>query len=115
MIASITQPITTVVAHATAKAEAALTAASRNVYWLAKEEIATYKYSSLNYLTKLQGCAPMQGLGVAKNAQYTSYHIAEEMQEAITCCIKEDIVSLIIAYLLVCFLMKVLMYHPVRT
>ena len=91
VIASITQPITTVVAHATAKAEAALTAASRNVYWLAKEEIATYKYSSLNYLTKLQGCAPMQGLGVAKNAQYTSYHIAEEMQEAISCCIKEDI------------------------
>ena len=51
VIASITQPITTVVAHATTKAEAALTAASRNVYWLAKEEIATYKYSSLNYLT----------------------------------------------------------------
>jgi hypothetical protein len=91
VLASVTQPITVAFAHAITKANAALTAASRNVYWLAKEEVATYKYSSLNYLNKLQGCAAWQDLNVAKNAQYTSYHIAEEMQDTISSCIEEDI------------------------
>ena len=84
-VASTTQPITMVVAHARNKAETALIAASRNLYWLAKELLATYKYSSLN---SLQECAAMHD---GKNAQYTSYHIAEKIQEAITHGTEEDI------------------------
>ena len=57
-----------VVAHARNKAEAALIAASKNVYWLAKELLGTYKYSSLNSLTKLQECAAIQDVSVAKNS-----------------------------------------------
>ena len=40
-VASITQSITMAVVHATNKGEAALIAARRNVYWLAKEELVT--------------------------------------------------------------------------
>ena len=69
----------------------AVMAAIRNVYWLAKEEIATLKYGSLNLL---QGCPDISHLSVAKNAQYTSPHIAEEMQDALSDCLKEDLKGL---------------------
>ena len=52
-----------------------------NVYWLAKEEIATLKYVSLNNLVILQGC---DNLRVAKNVQYTHHRIPEEMQDCIS-------------------------------
>lgn len=37
----------------------------------------------------------MQNLSVARNAQYTSPHIAEEMQQVISECIEEKIDDLI--------------------
>ena len=73
----------------------AIISAVRNVYWLAKEEIATFKYRSLNELLLLQGCDDISHLSSGKNAQYTSYHIAEEMQEALSNCIQEDLRDLL--------------------
>lgn len=69
----------------------AVVSAMRNVYWLAKEEVATLKYSSLNQLLVLQGCSDIVHLFRSKNAEYTSYHIAEEMQDAISLCLKQDL------------------------
>lgn len=73
------------------KADAAITTAMKNVYWLAKEEVATLKYSSLNVLLLEQGCQSMKDINVGQNAQYSAYHIVEEMQEAISSCIEEVI------------------------
>lgn len=73
----------------------AVVSAVRNVYWLAKEEVATHKYQSLNELVLLQGWSNIGHLAHGKNAQYTSYHIAEEMQEAISSCLKEDLRELL--------------------
>lgn len=91
VLATSCELITSSATRATSKAEDALTAASKNVYWLAKEELATFKYSSLNALTKAQDCPAMKHLCVGRNAQYTSYDIAEEIQDAISSCIEEDI------------------------
>lgn len=68
---------------------------------LPKKSWLLYKYSSLNSLTKLQECAAMQDLSVAKNAQYTSYHIAEEIQEPISHCIADNVDHLLSESLLV--------------
>ena len=56
----------------------AATTAMRKVYWLAKEKIATIKYYCL---LVLQNCLSMNDINVGRNAQYSSNHIAEEMQE----------------------------------
>ena len=52
-----------------------------------KEEIATLKHTSLNQLVLLQGCFDTAQLSRSKNTEYTSYHIAEEMQDAISECL----------------------------
>ena len=75
-----------VAAQMISTADAAVITAMRNIYWLAKEEVATLKYSSLNDLLVLQGCQSMKDINVGRTAQYSSYHIAEEMQEAISAC-----------------------------
>ena len=59
-------------AKVVSNATAAVTTAMRNVYWLAKEEVATFKYSSLNALLALQGCQSMRDINVGRNAQYSS-------------------------------------------
>ena len=48
--------------------EEAVIAALKNIYWLAKEDVASLKYNSLNELTKLQGCESITHLYVGKNA-----------------------------------------------
>ena len=48
------QSLSSVCTQAYSKKRKAVMAAIRNVYWLAKEEIATLKYGSLNELTLLQ-------------------------------------------------------------
>jgi hypothetical protein len=63
----------------------------RNVYWIASEEIALLKYQSMNELVKMQGCDVIRELNMAKNAQYLSHQIAEEMLEAINLCIEETV------------------------
>ena len=69
----------------------AVVCAMRNVYWIATEEIALLKYQSLNELMKMQGCAVTTELNMAKNAQYSSYQIAEEMLEAISLWIEQTV------------------------
>lgn len=78
------QSLTVISSKSLSQKNKAIVSAMRNVYWLAKEEIATLKYASLNQLVLLQGCADITHLTGGKNCQYTSYHIAEEMQEAIS-------------------------------
>ena len=70
----------------------AVISAMRNIYWIATEEIhvALLKYQSLNELVMMQGCAVIKELNFAKNAQYSSHQIAEEMLEAISSCIEES-------------------------
>ncbi len=53
----------------TTEREKAIIAAMRNVYWLAKKDIASLKYKSLNSLVKLQGCDNIQNLYVGENAK----------------------------------------------
>ena len=67
--------------------EEAVIAALKNVYWLAKEDIASMKYNSLNSLVKLQGCDQIENLYVSENAKYTSPDVVKEMQGVISKCI----------------------------
>lgn len=56
--------------------------AMKTVYWLAKEEIATNKYSSL--LTLLEDVeVQFMKMKAGENATYRSYHTAEGVQESI--------------------------------
>ena len=75
----------------TTEREEAVVAAMRNVYWLAKEDIASLKYKSLNSLVKLQGYDSIQNLYVSENAKYTSPEVVREMQGVLSQCIKSDI------------------------
>ena len=59
--------------------EEAVLAALRNIYWLAKEDVASLKYNSLNELTKLQGCDSISHLYVGENAKYTSPEVVKEI------------------------------------
>lgn len=63
--------------------KSAVIAAMRCVYWLAKEKIATMKYSSLINLMKLQGCPNIDKLSLGDNATYLSDRSAEEFQNAL--------------------------------
>ena len=65
--------------------EEGVMAALRNIYWLAKEDVASLKYTctSLNALTKLQGCDIITHLYVGENAKYTSPEVVKEMQLAL--------------------------------
>lgn len=57
--------------------------ALRNIYWLAKEDMVSLKYTSLNELTKLHGCDSITNLYVGENAKYTSPEVVKEMQVGI--------------------------------
>ena len=70
--------------------EEGVMAAMRNIYWLAKEDVASLKYTSLNELTKLQECDSIPHLYVRENAKYTSPEVVKEIQLAISHCIKDD-------------------------
>lgn len=83
--------LTTITIQNISQKSRAVVSAMRNVYWLAKEQVATLKYSSLNQLLVLQGCPDIVHLSRSKNADYSSYHIAEEMQDAISSCLKQDL------------------------
>ena len=67
--------------------EEAVIAALKNVYWLAKEDISSMKYNSLNSLVKLQGCDQIEYLYVSENAKYTSPDVVKEMQGVLSKCI----------------------------
>ena len=71
--------------------EEAILAAMMNVYWLAKEDIASIKYNSLNELVKMQGCESIRNLFVGRNAQYSSPEVVKELQQAISQSIKNNI------------------------
>ena len=60
--------------------KSAVVSAMRCVYWLAKENIAIVKYSSLINLMKLQGCPNLDNLASGDNASYLSDRSAEEFQ-----------------------------------
>ena len=75
----------------TTEREEAVIAAMMNIYWLAKEDIASLKYNSLNSLLKLQGCDKIANLYVGENAKYTSPDVVKEMQGVLSKCIKQDI------------------------
>ena len=85
--------LTAITAEAHGQKMKAIVSAMRNVYWLAKEEVATLKYESLNKLLQLQDCSDIAHLSCKRNAQYTSYHIAEEMQEAISSCLFKELID----------------------
>ena len=90
--------LTAITAEAHGQKMKAIVSAMRNVYWLAKEEVATLKYESLNKLLQLQDCPDIAHLSCKRNAQYTSYHIAEEMQEAISSCLFEELIDSMARY-----------------
>ena len=71
--------------------EEAILAALKNVYWLAKEDVASLKYNSLNELVEIQSCKFITNLYVGKNAKYTSPDTVKEMQQSLPHCIKSDI------------------------
>lgn len=85
------ESLTTLAGQARNRRKRAVEMAMRNVYWLAKEEVATMKYESLNQLLQLQGCTDIEALVVGRNAKYTSYHIAEEMQNCISDYLKANL------------------------
>ena len=92
-LANIGTSITSMFEKPLSREAQAVKAAMMNVYWLAKEEIATLKYASLNSLMRSQGCENLLNLQVAKNAQYTHHRIAEEMQDCISVCINEHLLE----------------------
>ena len=57
--------------------------ALRTVYWLAREEIANVKYSSLVDMQRLQGVNPLVYLNHGRNSHYQSATIHNELLEAI--------------------------------
>ena len=83
--------VTHAVTRLTTMNEEAVLAAMRNIYWLAKEDVASLKYNSLNELTKLQGCNAITHLYVGGNAKYSSPEVVTEMQIAISQSIKDEV------------------------
>ena len=67
--------VTAALSRSTTINEEGVMAALRNIYWLAKEDLASLKYTSLNELTKLQGCDSITHLYVGENAKYTKDHL----------------------------------------
>lgn len=76
------QTITEVPERAVSEQRQEIITAMKTVYWPAKEEIATNKYSSLLTLLEDVGVQSMK-MKAGENATYRSYHTAEGMQESI--------------------------------
>lgn len=82
MKAHLRQTITEVHERAVSEQGQEIISAMKTVYWLAKEEIATNKYSSLLTLLEDVGVQSMK-MKAGENTTYRSYHTAEGMQESI--------------------------------
>nr|XP_006820028.1 PREDICTED: uncharacterized protein LOC102809342 [Saccoglossus kowalevskii] len=72
------------VSTALTKKQDAVITAMKTVYWLAKEAIATDKYSSLLELLRESGCEHVGNLQVGGNATYQSSTTAEDLQQTIS-------------------------------
>ncbi|XP_070573799.1 uncharacterized protein C17orf113-like [Ptychodera flava] len=82
----------TVVSNALTKNQNAVLVAIKCVYWLAKEAVATDKYSSLLDLMDANGCELVKNLSVSGNTSYRSHTTAEELQQACADAIKANII-----------------------
>ncbi|XP_078607889.1 zinc finger protein 862-like [Branchiostoma floridae x Branchiostoma japonicum] len=75
------------------KAEQSVVAAMKNVYFLAKEELATRKHKPLLELEKDIGCEAVSSLSTGGNATYDSNESANGFQDAISATITEDMLN----------------------
>ena len=69
--------------------------AMKGVYWLAKEEVATHKYSSLVDLFEDVGVESVKKMKVGENATYRSHHTAEGMQQSIHTVLQKEVDTLV--------------------
>ena len=69
--------------------------AMKGVYWLAKEEVATHKYSSLLDLFEDVGVESVKKMKAGENATYRSHHTAEGMQQIIYTAIQKEVDTLV--------------------
>ena len=69
--------------------------AMKGVYWLAKEEVATHKYSSLLDLFEDVGVESVKKMKVGENATYRSHHTAEGMQQSIYTVLQKEVDTLV--------------------
>ena len=69
--------------------------AMKGVYWLAKGEIATHKYSSLLELFEDVGVESVKKIKVGENATYRSHHTAEVMQQSIYTVLQKEMDTLV--------------------
>ena len=70
----------------------AVIGALKCLYWLAKEETFHHtKFQSLLQLGKPLGCAYLSELEVAKNANYTSHRMIDELLGVLSDCVELDI------------------------
>ncbi|XP_078614277.1 uncharacterized protein C17orf113-like [Branchiostoma floridae x Branchiostoma japonicum] len=90
-IDDLTGNIVKAAARVVSQAELSVTAAMKNVYFLAKEEIATTKHKPLLELQKELGCEAVIALRTGGNATYDSNGMAREFQDAITAVLDEDL------------------------
>ena len=65
----------------------------RTVYWIATEEVANRKYSSLLKLQRLQGVQEMKNLHVGGNATYDSPDIFNQLLTAINSIIEIPVIG----------------------
>ena len=75
--------------RAWSESEGAVIAVLQVSYWLAKEEIASMKYSSLVDLLILQGVTVLKALKKDGRTNYRHHLIVSDMQYAINSCIEE--------------------------
>ncbi|XP_078693711.1 zinc finger protein 862-like [Branchiostoma floridae x Branchiostoma belcheri] len=78
---------------AVSEAEIGVVAAMLNVYFLAKEELATRKHKPLLELEKDVGCEAVVPLQTGGNATYDSTQAANDFQDAIAGVLDEDLAA----------------------
>ena len=76
---------------ALSRQEEGITTAQKVAYWLAKENVATRKFSSLMNLLRQTSCPHVDKLSCGENANYMSDPAAEEFQEACAKVISKEI------------------------
>ena len=76
---------------ALSRQEKGITTAQKVAYWLAKENVATRKFSSLMNLLCQTRCPHVDKLSCGENANYISDQAAEEFQEACAKVITNEI------------------------
>ena len=81
--------------HALSKGVEAVILVMKAVYWSAKEDIATVKYSSLlSFLDDVGLGSVLGNLSVSGNSNYRSLHSAEGIQYAIATVLKDNVEKL---------------------